>query len=169
MSNTIDAVKPPLSDLVSTLGGGSIQMQFAALQLTLAQVNKEKAQAYIDEITSAQEKAKECADMISRARELQVSAKDSSGCTTMPADMQQFFSKHGLSEQSTGSDHLHDKDEWDYNIKSLTSYQETIGNNTSQLMVYVNDFMGQYNSYLTGANTAIQQANQTLGTILRGQ
>jgi hypothetical protein len=36
-------------------------------------------------------------------------------------------------------------------------------------MVFVQDFMGQYNSYLTGANTAIQQANQTLQTIVRGQ
>ena len=36
-------------------------------------------------------------------------------------------------------------------------------------MVYVQDFMGQYNSYLTGANSSIQQSNQTLGTIARGQ
>jgi hypothetical protein len=36
-------------------------------------------------------------------------------------------------------------------------------------MVFLQDFMGQYNSYLTGANSAIQQSNQTLGTIVRGQ
>ena len=146
----------------------SIQLQFAALQLALAQSNKEKAQQYIEEITTNQTKAKECADMIAKARELQNSVKKS-GVSTMPDDMVQYFKDNGLTTERTGSDNLHDKYEWDYNIKSLTNYQETLGTNTQQLMVYVQDFMGQYNSYLTGANSSIQQSNQTLGTIARGQ
>ena len=144
-------------------------MQFAALQLSLAQLNKEKAQAYIEEITSAQEKAKQCAAMIAKAREAQDKAGTTSVATVMSEEMCKYFTDNGLTWHSKGGDKSHTKDEWDFNIKSLTNFQETIGNNTSQLMVYVQDFMGQYNSYLTGANSAIQQANQTLGTILRGQ
>jgi hypothetical protein len=156
-----------ISDLTHT--GGSIQMQFAALQMLLAQSNKEKAQNYIDDITSSQQKAKEAADMISKARELQVQAKNCDGVSTMPADMVKFFTDNGISIENTGSDALHNKDEWDYNIKSIQNFQETIGSNTQQQMVFVQDFMGQYNSYLTGANSAIQQSNQTLSTIARGQ
>ena len=36
-------------------------------------------------------------------------------------------------------------------------------------MVYLQDFMGQYNSYLQGANSAISQATQTLTTLATGR
>jgi hypothetical protein len=147
---------------------GGIQMQFAALQLKMAQANKEKAKTYMDEIKGNQEKVKECAQMIAKARELQNTVK-SKGTSEMPADMVQYFKDNGMTPEQTGSDNLHDKDEWEYNIKSLQNHQETLNTNSQQLMVYVQDFMGQYNSYLTGANSAIQQSNQTLGTIARGQ
>ena len=35
-------------------------------------------------------------------------------------------------------------------------------------MVYLQDFIGQYNSYLQGSNTQIANANQTLTNIARG-
>ena len=41
--------------------------------------------------------------------------------------------------------------------------------NTQQEMVYVQDYMGQYNSYLQGANTQIANSNQTLTNLARGQ
>ena len=66
-------------------------------------------------------------------------------------------------------DYVHNADEWDYNLKSLTNYQEQIGTKTQTLMVYLQDFIGQYNSYMQGANTQISNANQTLTNIARGQ
>ncbi len=59
-------------------------------------------------------------------------------------------------------------EDWDVMIASLQAKQEEVGTNTQQLMVYVQDFMGQYNSYLQGANSSIQESNQTLGSIARG-
>ena len=44
-----------------------------------------------------------------------------------------------------------------------------MGNKTQTLMVYLQDFIGQYNSYLQGANTQISNANQTLTNLARGQ
>jgi hypothetical protein len=87
----------------------------------------------------------------------------------MPSDMKAYFNEHGLNYDQDGNDDLHYKSQWEYNIKSLTNYQESLGTDTQQLMVYIQDFMGQYNSYLTGSSTTIQQANQTLGTVNRGQ
>ena len=49
------------------------------------------------------------------------------------------------------------------------NYQEQIGSKTQTLMVYLQDFIGQYNSFLQGANTAISNANQVLTNIARGQ
>jgi hypothetical protein len=36
-------------------------------------------------------------------------------------------------------------------------------------MVFVQDFMGQYNSYLQGANSVIQQSNQTLAELAKAR
>ena len=123
----------------------------------------------MNQIESIQDEQELCAKMIEQARELQNEAKTSGDVTTMPDDMVKFFNDRGLSIESTGNDNKHDSDEWDYNLKSLTNYQEQVGNKTQTLMVYLQDFIGQYNSYLQGANTQISNANQTLTNLARGQ
>ncbi|MDD2966854.1 MAG: hypothetical protein PHN64_05105 [Desulfovibrionaceae bacterium] len=144
----------------------SVQLMFAKLQLAQSEICKNQANEYMNEITQIQDKQKECAEMISRARELQNKAKADGGTTEMPADMVKYFNDNGLAIESTGDDNLHNKDEWDYNLKSLTNFQEQIGTKTQTLMVYLQDFIGQYNSYLQGANTAIKDSNQTLQSII---
>jgi len=59
------------------------------------------------------------------------------------------------------------KEQWETVTASLKAYLDTLGTNTQQKMVFVQDFMGQFNSYLQGANTAIQQSNQTLAELAR--
>ena len=107
--------------------------------------------------------------MIEQARALQNEAKTNDTVTTMPQEMIDFFDSRGLSFDLTGDYTTHNADEWDYNLKSLTNYQEQVGNKTQTLMVYLQDFIGQYNSYLQGANTQISNANQTLTNLARGQ
>lgn len=59
--------------------------------------------------------------------------------------------------------------EWESIVKSLTDKQELLGGSTQTVMVYLQDFIGQYNSFLQGANTAIATANQVLTGIAKGQ
>lgn len=59
--------------------------------------------------------------------------------------------------------------EWESILKTLTDKQELIGGNTQTAMVYLQDFIGQYNSFLQGANSAIATANQVLTSIAKGQ
>ncbi len=148
---------------------GGIQMLFAKLQLAQSQICKNQANDYMKQIQDIQTEQKACAAMIEKARALQNDAKTGDKATNMPADMKKFFSDRGLSWDTKGSDDKHNKDEWDYNLKSLTNYQEQIGSKTQTLMVYLQDFIGQYNSFLQGANTAISNANQVLTNIARGQ
>ena len=152
-------------DLGPTTG---IQMMFAKLQLAQSQLCKNQAESYMKQIEDIQSEQKKCAEMISKARELQNKAKTDDTTTEMPADMVEYFKKNGLKWETTGSDNLHNKDEWDYNLKSLTNYQEQIGNSVQTKMVYLQDFIGQYNSYLQGANTQIANANQMLTNLARG-
>ncbi len=150
---------------------GSIQMMFAKLQMAQSQICKNQAKDYMNQIEEIQEEQKKCAEMIEQARELQQQAKQqgTDAATAMPKEMQDFFTQRGLSWDTTGNNDTHNADEWDYNLKSLTNYQEQIGNKTQTLMVYLQDFIGQYNSYQQGASSAISEANQTLTNIARGQ
>ena len=149
----------------------SIQFMFAKLQLAQSQLCKNQAESYMKQLEGIQEEQKKCAEMIELARKQQNAAKAVSDthATTMPQEMIDFFNERGLSFDLTGGYTTHNAGEWDYNIKSLTNYQEQIGNKTQTLMVYLQDFIGQYNSYLQGANTQIANANQTLTSIARGQ
>ncbi len=161
-----------LSSILSDIDLGptnSIQFAFAKLQLAQAQTAKDQAQSYMKQIEDIQSDQKTVASMIQRARELQNEAKTGNKCTTMPSDMVEYFKEKGLAYDKTGDDDYHDKDEWTYNIESLTSYQESISNKTQTLMVYLQDFISQYNSYLQGANSAISTASQVLTSVARGQ
>ena len=54
-------------------------------------------------------------------------------------------------------------------ISNLESSQEELGTDIQQQMVFVQDYMGQYNSYMQGASSAISTANETLKSLARGQ
>ena len=156
---------------------GSVQFMFAKLQLAQSEICKNQAESYMKQIEDIQAEQKECAEMIAKARELQQAAKNGTGdcswdknASVMPKEMVDYFNEKGISFDTCGGegDYVHNADEWDYNLKSLTNYQEQIGTKTQTLMVYLQDFIGQYNSYLQGANTQIANANQTLTNIARG-
>ena len=59
--------------------------------------------------------------------------------------------------------------QWGEIIKILTDRREMTGSGTQTAMVYLQDFIGQYNSFLQGANSAIATANQVLTSIAKGQ
>lgn len=148
---------------------GSVQFMFAKLQLAQSQICKNQAEDYMKQIEDIQKEQQQVADLISQARQLQNEADEKGGCTVMPDAMKDFMTSHGLAIDEHGHDDKHNKDEWTFNIESLTNYQESISNKTQTLMVYLQDFIGQYNSYLQGANSAISTANQTLTAIATGR
>jgi hypothetical protein len=263
---------------VNNLGGGSLQLMFAKLQLTLAESAKSNATQYINDIQKTQGEQKQLAAMLQQARQLQTDAnsKGETGSTDMPREMmdymddnglaydktlnetaemqaerkqltaflqdaqrqqtnaregkgdasgdryasmmsqemQDYMDAQGLDYDKTGSvmvngqirpDRRHNQNEWEVAIASLqtrrdslgpatftnkkgeavdaamtrkewevaiTSLQarmDSLGTDTQQKMVFVQDFMGQYNSYLQGANSVIQQSNQTLGELAKAR
>ena len=66
--------------------------------------------------------------------------------TFMSQEMVDYMDAHGLAYDKTGNNHSHSADEWDVAITALESRLEELGTNTQQEMVYVQDYMGQYNS-----------------------
>ncbi len=148
----------------------SLQLMFAKLQLELSETAKTQALERMEHIAQIQEEQKLVASYLNKARELQAEAKNASGGqSTMPSDMAQYMDSNGLSYDKEGNDLLMTSEEWNAAIKSLEAQLEKLGAETQQQMVYVQDFMGQYNSYLQGANTQINNSNQTLTNLARGQ
>ena len=170
MSNPVDlaGAASQLQQIINSIDLGpteSVQFQFAKLQMAQAQLCKTQATSYMKQIEDIQAEQKKTAEMIAQARKLQNEAKTGDKCTTMPEEMKTFYKERGLSWDTAGSDDLHTKDEWDYNIQSLTNYQESISNKTQTLMVYLQDFIGQYNSYTQGASNQVSQGIQTLTAV----
>ena len=151
----------------------SIKFLFAKLQMAQSQICKAQAETYMSMIEDIQAEQQLTAKMIEEARSLQNEATEkdakSAKTTEMSPEMVKFFNDRGLPIENTGNDYKHFKEEWDYCLKSLTNYQEQIGNNTQTLMIYLQDFIGQYNSYQEGAMSAISEGTQTLRSIARGQ
>jgi hypothetical protein len=158
-----------LMDMIDLGPTQSVQFLFAKLQMAQSQICKAQAETYMSMIEDIQAEQKLTAQMIEDARKLQNDAKTNNKATTMPQTMIDFFKERNLSFDLTGTYNTHNADEWDYNIKTLTNYQEQIGNNTQTLMIYLQDFIGQYNSYQEGAMSAVSSATQTLRSIARGQ
>ena len=224
---------------------GSLQFQFAKLQLAMAELSKNGAMDYMNQIQESQTEQKKIAEMLQAVRQAQADVKagkeatlseetiaymkennlaipanftdkatidktkevlarceklrqdavDGKGncpwdkkASMMTAEDEKFLKDHGIKFDTRGNDRAHNPTEWAYNIgqikayitdhtpkaedydtvvKSLQDRANTVGTNTQQLMVFVQDYMGQYNSYLQGTNSVIQQANQTLGELAR--
>ena len=176
----------------------SLQLMFAKLQLELAETAKSQAMDKMDAISKAQDEQKLVSKLLNEARQAKADAKNgnSSDITTtyytydkdgkvtgsytetapkgkdynpMSNEMVKYMDEHGLAYDKTGDDHMHTEEEWDVAITALEGRLEELGTNTQQEMVYIQDYMGQYNSYLQGANTQISNSNQTLTSLAKGQ
>ena len=162
----------------------SLQLMFAKLQLELAQTAKTQAMDKMDAIASAQDEQKLVSQLLNEARPTQAPCTSRTGVvkTTvngvtltgkdaypMSQEMVDYMDAHKLAYPNGDGDYILGKDEWDVAITSLEGRLEELGTNTQQEMVYVQDYMGQYNSYLQGANTHIANSNQTLTNLARGQ
>lgn len=164
-----------LMDQIDLGPTGSTQMMFAQLQLAQAQICQQQAKEYTAKIEATQNEHKECASMIERARSLQNTAKVNNSKTAMPDDMVAYFTDRSLFStiedvfpKGSPTDAL-TADQWDYMLKALTNYQEEIGQETRTLMVYLQDFIGQYNGYLQSANAQMGgMGSASLGQTMLG-
>ena len=133
----------------------SIQLMFAKLQLAQAQLCKDSANSCMQQLQGLQEEQTLTADTLEKMWQLQAE-----GATEMPEDMLSFMRDRDLAYCEPK-----DFDCWAYNIESLTVYQDNLTAQTQSLMVNLQDFIGQYNSYLQGASSSVNSASDTLAAI----
>ncbi|MCR5562453.1 MAG: USH1C-binding protein 1 [Desulfovibrio sp.] len=161
---------------------GSPQLALAMLQMDLAKTNKDSALGGIKEIESQQAQKKAYADALNQARDAKASKYytntwGANDC--IPDGLKKMAKEAGISLPSnkdcglTGPNQKADENKanaaWDKVIAQLQTKLDTVGANIQTQMVQLQDFMGQYNSYMQGANTAISQSNQVLAGLAKGQ
>ena len=143
----------------------SVQYAFAQMQLAKAQSCKTQAEDYMKQIEALQADQKTAAEMIQKARALKEAAKTSGATAAMPSDMASYFKAKGLAVSDSAA--AFTSDEWTTHIQTLSSYETSIGNKTQTLMVYLQDAISQYNSYLQGASATISKMGEVLRDIAR--
>ena len=156
------------SDL-GVYGTTSLQFMFAKLQLELAEAAKASAMDKMNDIQKSQEERKLVSKYLNECRQAQADAQTSGKATEMSAECVKYMEAHGLAYDKTGNDRANTEEEWKVAITALEGRLDELGSDTQQQMVYVQDYMGQYNSYLQGSNTQIANGNQTLQALARGQ
>ncbi len=165
-SNSVSALS---SGDLGVYGTTSLQFMFAKLQIELAEAAKQSAMDKMDEITKSQDERKLISKYLNECRQAQADAKSGNKATAMTQECKNYMDKYGLAYDKTGDIMTHTSDEWKVAITALEGRLDEVGSDTQQKMVYVQDYMGQYNSYLQGANTQISNGNQTLQSLARGQ
>ena len=132
----------------SMVGGDrqNIQLLFAQLQMQLAQSNKEQALERINAIRASQEQSAQITEYIHTARQLH-SETETGKAQAVPGDMLQFLQDNSLYTPQNAS--AADEKDWQAILQSLQSFQERIDSDVQQQMTFIQDFMGQYNQYIS--------------------
>ncbi|MGN0915855.1 MAG: hypothetical protein ACI4NE_05835 [Succinivibrio sp.] len=160
----------------TSLQGKSIQYVFAMVQLELAKSNKSKAEQKIQTIREAQEDSKSITEAINSLRNLKENF-DSLSKTDRASRMEQIKSlKTPVGNLNICTSSKIDvsgdlsKDKLDMYISQMQSFQESnYGTDTQQLMIECQDFMGQYNTFLSGANSQIQKESEISSELARAR
>jgi hypothetical protein len=190
---TIGDIKVPIA---IEFASASRELKLALLQAQLSEKAKTSAMDTMNEIEEIQNNKQLASKYYEEALKQQAAAT-ATAKTGMSADMLAYMEKNNLAFETGGAipagmtfgrggsmvtinryNATHRANGypqysagWDKAIASLKAHMEAADKNTGtavqQKMVFAQDFMGQYNSYLQGANSSIQQFFQNLGEAAR--
>lgn len=162
--------------------GRSPQLAFALLQMELAKANKDEALKGIKEIEATQAQKAEMAEMLNKARDMKQGhhyLNNWGDENNIPDDLEKWASNNGINlpnqddvgrpKKSGSCDNEKCDAAWDKVIAQIQTKMDTVGADIQTKMVQLQDMMGQYNSYMQGANSSIATSNQTLSSLARGQ
>ena len=139
----------------------NVQMLFYKLQLELAQQAKESAQETIEQIQQQNEKQRLCSQFINEARTT-VSNLSGDKTVAVPEDMLDFLQENSLYVPADPS--AANIESWRAIVSALEYHQESIGASVQQNMVYIQDFIGQYNSYSQASQSVLAGAGSLSGS-----
>lgn len=174
-----------LSSMLSSIDTSNPQLAFAQLQIQLAEKARQDALDRINQLEEQQELQKTCSGMLNKARVAESETRDYTGKD--PADnandkkaydsimaatneVTAFMSEHDIPvpTPTAGKGKMYTATEWENIAALLENFLESLSD-TGTDMVYIQDYIDQYNQYLQGASSAIANggsASSAAGTML---
>lgn len=160
-----------LNDVLSgiNLGNsqGSVQIMFHKLQQQQAQLCKDQAQKYLEGIQNQQNMEKQHAELINQLREFS-NTIDKEPLQLPDEIKQKLIDLDICSEADDTLTKKLTKEDVDSLIAKVELIQENVGANIQQNIVYIQDFIGQYNSYIKDSASAIAASTDGLTSTARG-
>lgn len=151
------------------LSGGNIQFIFAQLQQQLNQMCKDQAAKEIEQIQKQQEQQRQCTELLRQLRELNSTIKSTGTPVALSEDIKSRLIELGI---CSAGDAVMNKAVTSQEVDMLISYAEnkleSIASSTQQEMVYIQDYIDQYNSYLQQSNAAIASAGGSQTSLAGG-
>lgn len=133
-------------------GNQSPQMLFAQLQQQLAQSSKEQAMDKLNAVKAAQELAAQTSEYLNMARQAYATAQ-SGQIPPVPQDLADFMLFNSLyCPPNLSNPELAD---WEVITMSLENFQERNSSDIQTQMVYIQDYLKQYNSYTSQVNAIL--------------
>ncbi|MBQ7608442.1 MAG: hypothetical protein IJU76_10825 [Desulfovibrionaceae bacterium] len=159
---------------ISKISERNPQLALAMLMMDIAKLNKDNATGMISDIEKEQGRKKEASDMLNKARDYKQSGlhlNDAGIPSGIDENFIKFCKDNGVTiphyqKYADSKEKLDAK--WDNAIAQLQTKLDTIGSDIQTQMVKMQDMMGQFNSMMQGANSAISQANQVLQSVAKG-
>ena len=140
----------------------SMQLVYAKLQLEMAELNKQQAMEKMNHIAVLQAEQRTVSAYLNTAEQYRNEAADTDADIAMPADMAEYLNYADKSP-------LLDEAGWNGAIASLENRLNQLSMEVQLEMIYVQNMLGQYQSYLSGTNTMPVSGSQTVSGLARGQ
>lgn len=140
----------------------SIQQQFAQLQLEASKLAQQQAAEKLQQIQQAQQKQKDITDALSRLYDLQ-NKQQLNQNAPLPDDLRAYLDENNISYGDAATP------DYATAISSARDYMESLSTSTETQMVYIQDYMSQYNQYLQSSTETMQSASDMLNSLSSNQ
>lgn len=140
---------------------------FYKLQQQQAQLCKDQAQKYLEEIQKQQDMQQQYTELIYQLREFSYTLNKEP--LLLPDEIKQKLIDLDVCSEADGAlTKKYTKEDVDSLIEKVELLQENLGINTQQNMVYIQDFIGQYNSYLQNSIAAVTASTDVPSSLSKG-
>lgn len=140
----------------------SIQQQFAQLQQEASKLAQQQAADRIQQIQQQQQKQQDAADALNQLYDLQ-NKQQSGQEAALPDDLRAYLDENNLAYGTA------DAPNYTTAISSVHAYIEALSTDTQSQMVYIQDYLAQYNQYLQSSTETMQSASDMLSSLSSNQ
>lgn len=154
LGEPVDFTKPSLDALIMSV-------------LTArADILQKQLEEQIASISEKNKKLEEANTMLARAKDLKAAA-GTSGTSTMPGDMVDFWNGMGAKMSTSGGDNVHNSAEWDVNIEGLKGKIESLTSQSQLETTKLQQTINKYNQTFEMLSNFINKYYQSLSTIIQ--